>query len=229
MNGKFKRRVLDACEAALVRHGFRRVRMHTIALDISPDFQGWVGLNTGLYHDRVCVAPAVGIHCVPLMRLICSLDERHYKVSDIATFAFSLNTFKKGIDPFNFMSEEDLEHESERLASFVEQYVPLMRDFSSYEAVVAVSKWRSDMLGGYPEKAAAALFLMGRSEEARAWLAIQLEHFRLKERSTFEPFEEFASRLLHLIETEEVSAPAAAASSSAHLDARWDHLRGSYL
>ncbi len=228
MNGKFKRRVLDACEAALVRHGFRRVRMHTIALDISPDFQGWVGLNSGIYYDNVRITPAVGIHCVPLMRLVYALEERPYKISESATFAYTLSTLKKGVRPFVFMSEDDLVHEAERLASTIAQCLPFTRDFANYEAIASISKSRSDMLGGYPEKAAVALYLMGRADEAKAWLDLQLEQFRLKEPSTFEPFEKFAAKLLHLIETQEIRPPVSG-SPSPYFDERWTYLREAYL
>lgn len=224
MNRKFKRQVLDACETALVKRGFRRVRMHGVALDITADFKGWIGLCDGIYIDHVLITPSVGIHCIPLMRLVYALDEMSYKVSQVATFAYPARMVKRGVEPFVFRSEEDLTPEAERLASTIAQCTPFMRDFANYEAIASISKWRSEGLGGYPERAAVALYLMGRADEAKAWLDIQLQHFRLKERTTFEPFERFAAKLLHLIDTQDV-LPLASGSSSPYFEERWKYLR----
>ena len=76
-----------ACEAALIAHGFRRLRRHEVALDISNDFLGWVGLNTGNYATHVKVNPFVGIHCIPLMRMIANLESQKYRVGSVATYA----------------------------------------------------------------------------------------------------------------------------------------------
>ncbi|WP_309687963.1 hypothetical protein [Stenotrophomonas sp. SORGH_AS_0321] len=202
--------------------------MHTIALDIVPDFQGWVGLNSGLYLDNVTITPALGIHCAPLMRLCCALKEKPYKISESATFAYSLSTIKRDVEPFIFMSEEDVVRVAERLASTIAQCAPFMRDFASYEAIASISETRSAMLGGYPEQAAVALYLMGRADEARAWLAKQLERFSAMEPATSEPFERFATKLLHLIDTQGISA-LASGSSSSYLEQRWKYLREAFL
>lgn len=225
MNSKFRRRVLDACEAALTRRGFSRVRMHRNVLEISTDFQGWIGLCDGIYHDQVRITPALGVHCVPLMRLICSTTGTRYRRSEFASIAYALSDVKKGVAPFEFTSEESLVTESERLASTMERYgIPFMRAFASYEAVVSVSKARSGILGGYPEKAAAALYLMGRSDEARKWLDMQREPYRLDDAPAWQPFETFAAKLLQIMDEEEVSSPIPVSPSSFY-DKRWDYLR----
>ena len=224
MNKEFRRRVLDACEAALMRRGFRRVRMHSLVLDIDADFQGWIGLCDGIYNDNVRITPAVGIHCIPLMRISHALKGRPYRISDIATFAYPRSIVEAGVKPFVFMSEEELVPEAERLASAIERCTPFMRDFANYEAIASISKSWSGMLGGYPEQAAVALYLMGRADEAKAWLDIQMHRFRLGERSTCEAFENFAAKLLHLINTQEI-LPSASGSSSPYFDERWEYLR----
>lgn len=225
MNSKFRRRVLDACEAALTRRGFSRVRMHRNVLEISTDFQGWIGLCDGIYHDQVRITPAVGVHCVPLMRLMCSAKNTPYKRSEFASIAYALSDVKKGVAPFEFTSEESLVTESERLASIIERYgIPFMRAFASYEAVVSVSKARSGMLGGYPEMAAAALYLMGRAGESKEWIALQREPFRLDDTPAWQPFENFAAKLLQIMDEEEILLPIPVSSSS-YYDKRWDYLR----
>ncbi|MDR6095683.1 hypothetical protein [Stenotrophomonas sp. SORGH_AS_0321] len=199
--------------------------MHTIALDLVPDFQGWVGLNSGLYMDCVRVTPSIGIHCVPMERLISRIDEGPYTISNSASFAYTLSDLRGGVAPFVFDSEESLASEAERLASVIAECgIPLMRDFANYEALVSVCKARSGILGGYPEKAAAALYLMGRSDEARKWLDMQREPFRLDDAPAWQPFETFAAKLRQIMDEEEIPFPISVSPSS-YYDKRWDYLR----
>lgn len=225
MNSKFRRRVLDACEAALTRRGFSRVRTHRNILEISKDFQGWIGFCDGIYHDQVRITPALGVHCVPLMRLMCSMKGSRYRRSEFASISYALSDVKKGVDPFEFTSEESLVTVSERLASIIERYgIPFMRAYASYEAVVSVSKARSGTLGGYPEMAAAALYLMGRTGESKEWIALQREPFRLDDAPAWQPFETFAAKLLQVMDEEEIPLPIPVSPSSCY-DTGWDYLR----
>lgn len=193
------RATLDACETALVRHGFRRLRRHDVVFDISSDFLGWVGLNYGSHSTQVRINPFIGIHCVPLMRLVEELSGQSYQLGRYATFAVHLGEICPEVDTFDFSTEADLELESERLATTLRRYaVPFMEENASYAALLPILIDRVPTLGGYPQRLAVALYLMGRYEEARQFVLGRRAEYEAEE-AVRESFDRFALPFLKLL------------------------------
>lgn len=171
--------VSDACEAALVRHGFKRLRRHWVVWEFSKEFLGWVGLNSGSRASFVRINPFVGVHCVPLMKLIQEVRGNKYKLGDIATFAMHLGEICPDVEVFEFHDGTDFEPEAERLAETICQHgVPYMQTLASYEALLPRLREREPMLGGYPERVAVCLVLLGRQAEALAYLDAKLKEYQ---------------------------------------------------
>lgn len=183
--------VLEACEDALVRHGFKRLRRHSVAWAFSPDFLGWIGLNVGNYPTHVQINPFVGIHCVPLMKLYKESSEnkyqpKKYQLGRYATYAVHLGEVcDEGLGGFIFPEGADIEPVAEELAVAVREHgVPYMQTLTSYEALLPLLRGREPMLGGYPERVAVCLMVLGRQAEALAYLDAKLEEYRKNPRYT---------------------------------------------
>jgi hypothetical protein len=193
MNADFVFAVKSAIESALVARGFQRLRRHEVALDISGDFLGWLGLNTGNYKTHVRINPFVGVHCLPMMRLIAGLEGDKYKVGNIATYAVHLGELCPTIKVFEFYPELDVPREASRLAtSVIEHGVPYMRSLASIEALLPLLKSRVHLLGGFPEKYAVALRLSGHDADARAFVLQCQQEYATKSTTVRNSFDRFA-------------------------------------
>lgn len=180
----FRNEILSKCLDALEAQGFTRFRKQNIDWPICDGFHAWVGLNTGMYEDYIEVNPFVGIHVVPIMRMYSELEGRKYN-RGYATYAIHMGEIAENEDAFRFTRSTDLESEADRLSRL---YATIGLDYASsisnYEALLPLLNDRLDMLGGYPERVACCLYLMGRRDEARSFT----EAFRLKEPGYFEGF-----------------------------------------
>jgi hypothetical protein len=76
VNAALRKRILSNCLDALEASGFTRYRTGDVDWPIENGVHCWVGLNTGLYPDRVDLLPFVGLHVVPIMRLCATLEGR---------------------------------------------------------------------------------------------------------------------------------------------------------
>lgn len=172
--------VSEACEDALVRHGFQRLRRHSVAWAFSKDFLGWIGLNVGNYPTHVQINPFVGIHCVPLMKPIEEISGNKYQLGRYATYAVHLGEVcDEGLGGFLFPEGSDIEPVAERLAVAVCQHgVPYMQTLADYEALLPLLQEREAMRGGYPERVAVCLVLLGRQVEAHAYLDAKLKEYQ---------------------------------------------------
>lgn len=191
-DAQFKKSVMlkmyDAFEAA----GFTRFRKEDVDWPLHDGFHAWVGLNTGLYPDRVDITPNVGIHVVPIHKLYaikggkypCKYDRR------VATYAINIGTLEAVGDERAFafapqQSEGFIQAECRRLAHiYATAGLDYARAIASYEALLPLLQENVDSLGGYPERVASCLYLMGRKQEARDFV----EGFLARHRDYFEGF-----------------------------------------
>jgi hypothetical protein len=199
----FQREILLRCYDALEQHGFTRYRKANADWQLANGFHCWVGLNTGLYPDRVQIQPNVGVHVVPVMRLYTGLEGRKYS-RGVATYARHMGELTRGVPVFHFTRDTDLDAEALRLAALYRSAgLAFARAIADYDTLLPLLKDRLDMLGGYPERVACALYFMGRKAEAaeftRAFLA---EHRRY--------FERFAVPFLEMLGNEQSTAADAA-------------------
>ena len=183
-DAEFKQHVLRKCYEALAAVGFLRYRKENVDWPYDKDFHAWVGLNTGLYDERVEVNPFVGIHAVPIMKLYTTLEGRKYTRS-VATYAIHMGELVPNVSGFEFTHETNIEKEAERLAQlYLNHGLSYAQSVASYELLLPLLQERVDMLGAYPERVASCLYLMGRIEDARNFT----ESFLAKNRAYFEGF-----------------------------------------
>lgn len=207
-DAKFKKEVRLACYGALEREGFTRFRKEGVDWPLDDGFHAWVGLNTGLYPDRVIVEPFVGVHVVPIEKLRSLKGGENPQKYDrrIATYAIhmgQLETIGEDQRAFAFapqQSEGFIQSECERLAHlYATAGLDYARSIASYEALLPLLQERVDTLGGYPERVASCLYLMGRKAEARAFIETFPEKYQ-------EYIEGFAKPFLELLDQEGVTS-----------------------
>jgi len=191
----YKQVVLLKCYEALEAAGFTRYRKQNVDWPLGKNgFHCWVGLNYALEQEYVEINPFVGVHVVPIMKLYTTLEGRKYNRS-IATYAKHMGELVPKEPMFRFTLQTDVEGEAARLARL---YVTVGRAYAqsiaSYEGLLPLLQDRVPMLGAYPERVAACLYLMDRKDEARAFV----EDFLKDHRDYFEGFAvPFLKRLTH--------------------------------
>lgn len=207
-DAKFQKRIRLKCFDALEAEGFTRYRKESVDRPMHDGFHAWVGLNTGLYPDRVAFEPHVGVHVVPIEKLASMKSGKYPRKYDrrVATYAIhlgKLNTIGEDQRAFAFapqQSDEFIDSECRRLAHlYATAGLDYTRSIASYEALLPLLQERVDMLGGYPESVASCLYLMGRKAEAREFI----ENFPEKYR---EYIEGFATPFLELLDQEGVTS-----------------------
>jgi len=165
-DAKFKQHVLLKCYEALAAVGFTRYRKEDVDWPLESGFHCWVGLNTGLYDERVEINPFIGIHVVPIMRLYTAMEGRKYSRS-ISTYALHMGEVSPRELAVELSRETDVEKQAARLAQlYLNVGLPYAKSIASYEVLLPLLQERMPMLGGYPERVASCLYLMGRKEEA---------------------------------------------------------------
>jgi hypothetical protein len=180
----FKQVVTLQCYDALEKAGFNRFRKEGVDWPLQSGFHCWVGLNNNLERDYFQINPFVGVHVVPIMKLYTSLEGRKYDRGN-ATYALHMGELAPEERVFCFTRHTDIEAEAERLARF---YVTVgllySQSIATYERLLLLLQERVPMLGAYPERVAACLYLMDRKEEAKAFV----EKFLITHRDYFEGF-----------------------------------------
>lgn len=195
----FKRAVLLVCYDALETTGFMRFRKENVDWPLESGFNCWVGLNNNLEEEYFQINPFVGIHVVPIEKLWTSFkssgkypakyDRGH------ATYALHMGKLAPEERAFRFTRQTDVEVEAKRLAHlYATVGLSYARSIASYDRLLPLLQERVPMLGAYPERVAACLYLMGRKEEARTFV----EDFLKTHRDYFEGFAvPFLKRLTH--------------------------------
>lgn len=184
----YKRVVLLKCYEALEAAGFARYRKEDVDWPLSNGFHCWVGLNTGLEPEYVEINPFVGVHVVPIEKLWTSKKTGKYpgKYSrSTATYAVHMGELVPKEPVFRFTRQTDVEAEAARLARlYVSIGLAYAKSIGSYEQLLPLLQERAPMLGAYPERVAACLYLMDRKDEARSFV----ENFLKEHRDYFEGF-----------------------------------------
>ncbi len=172
-NAAFKNAVRLRCYDALQREGFARYRKEAVDWPLNSDFHFWLGLNTGLMPGYVEINPFVGVHAVPIAKLVASVtkgDRRSKYHRDYATYAVHIGEIAPHARVVRFTPEGDIDAVATRLAKLIlVAGLPYARSIGSYEKLLPLLEARVEVLGGYPERVACCLYLMGRRSEAHGF------------------------------------------------------------
>jgi len=180
----YKQAVLLKCYDALAAAGFTRYRKEDVDWPLENGFHCWVGLNTALYAEYVQINPFVGVHVVPIMKLYTALEGRKYSRS-IATYAMHMGLIAPHEPVFKFTRQIDIDAEATRMARlYAGPGLAYAKSIATYENLLPLLQDRVPMLGAYPERVAACLYLMGRKHEAQSFV----ENFLQSNRDYFEGF-----------------------------------------
>jgi hypothetical protein len=186
----FRQEVCEACYSGLITAGFERYRKNRIDRDLGNGFRCWIGLNTALFSSHVEINPFVGLHVVPLEKLWTSLKSGKYPSKydrGVATISVHLGELRPDEKTFRFGRRTDLNAEAKRLAKLYEGVgMSYAREISSYGALLPLLQQRVELLGGFPERFASCLYIMGRKKEAREFVL----EFASAHRDYFEGFAE---------------------------------------
>jgi hypothetical protein len=175
----FKKAIILQCYDALERAGFSRFRKGGVDWPLKDGFHAWTGLNTVLNRDRVDVNPFVGIHVVQIAKLCSELDKGQYQTKysrGVATYAVYVGELAGAEDEpaFAFTPQQSkgfVVAEVDRLANlYATVGLDFARSIASYESLLPLLIDRVPMLGGYPQRVASCLYLMGRKAEARQFV-----------------------------------------------------------
>lgn len=190
----FGRLALSRCYGALEKAGFTRFRKWNVDWPLENGFHCWVGLNSNFENGYFQINPFVGVHVVSIMQLYTSLEGRKYD-RGIATYSVHMGELAPEEGVFRFTPQADVEAEAQRLGYlYATVGLSYAKSIASYERMLPLLQERVPMLGAYPERVAACLYLMGRKEEARTFV----EDFLKTHREYFEGFAvPFLKRLMH--------------------------------
>ena len=187
----------ELCDKALGEKGFVRPRRGSRYWELNDNFLGWVGLNIGAHPEFVRINPFIGIHIVPVMERIASLEHKKYRKGDIATVALHLGEVAPDVPEFVFQGIAAAEDEAARLASIIYEYaVPWFQRHANYEVILEMLLQEDYRLGGIPERAAVTMVAMGQIDRAREYIRAKLSEYR-EAKSPYLPwFEPFSEALL---------------------------------
>jgi hypothetical protein len=170
----FKQIVLLRCYDALAAAGFTRFKKEAVDWPLDAGFSCWVGLSTGISPDYVEICPMVGVQVAPIDRLWKRLTTGKYggKYSrDVATYGVPMGSLAGGESSFKFFPRMDLSAQAARLAhEYATTGLAFARSIASYDLLLPLLKERAPIGGGYPQRVACCLYLMGRYAEARTWI-----------------------------------------------------------
>ena len=174
----FKHVIMTGCYDALARVGFQRRRKELVDWPLADGFNAWVGLNTGLYADRLEINPFVGIHAAPIEKMWLGLEGKPYpgRYGPFATFAVHMGELDAGANQPAFVftpsqSERFINTEVDRLAGLYAGIgVGFARSISDYERLLPPLLKRAPTLGGFPQRVACCLFLMDKRDDARRFI-----------------------------------------------------------
>ncbi len=163
---KFRDEAAKACLLSLEKKGFTRHSKGWVDFPFNDEFFRWVGLNTGLNADFARFNPFIGIHAPKINKLCAKLESRSYSRS-VATYARHIAQINPDVREIKFRVDEDVEKEADYLASAVSDAIATFsRSIASYEELCPLLKGRLHWLGGFPERYACCLHLLGKNREA---------------------------------------------------------------
>ncbi|WP_439498741.1 hypothetical protein [Bosea sp. (in: a-proteobacteria)] len=166
----YRDEVVEGCRDALVANGFTRYRKRDVDYPFLDGFHCWVGLASEMQPDCIKIYPQVGVHAVNIEKLWSRLTTGKYAINynrAQCTYGGPLSGLTDGTAVTTFSRGCSISQQAERLATlYLEFGVPYARSLAGYEALLPELKTRIPILGGYPQRVAACLYLMGRKEES---------------------------------------------------------------
>jgi hypothetical protein len=139
------------------------------------------------------------VHCIPIMKLVADLAGERYQLGRYATISTHLGELCPKEDAFEFSPEADIGAESERLAALLRtQGVLFMESHASFRAILPMIEERVPTLGGYPQRMAVILYLMGRREDAIKFVIERQAEYEA-DPSVRTKFDRFAEPFLKLV------------------------------
>lgn len=186
-DASYKQVVRQHCYDALAEAGFTRFRKEGVDWPMEHGVHCWVGLNATVEAGYISVNPFVGVHVVPVEKLISIKVGKYPMKYDrrVATFAVHMGQLTPNARAFHFTQQTDLKAEAARLARlYTDVGLSYALSIGTYELLLPLLLDRVPMLGAYPERVAACLYLMCRKDEARAFV----EDFLKENRDYFEGF-----------------------------------------
>lgn len=188
-----------ALERALQSRSARRLPSGVVIFPLSEQSLVWVGINLGRHGEALRLNPFVGIHSIPVMTLVDKMVGARYQKGRYATFAVHLGELAPDVEVFEVRNESDAESEGKRIAAVVEELaLPWLVKHSTLSELLPCLKSRLQMLGGYPERYAAAIASAGDLESAKAFVRNKLAEYRSDDPAVLEHFEKFAMPFLQL-------------------------------
>lgn len=180
----FSQAVLLKCYDALSMAGFVRFRKGGLDWPLRAGFRCSVGFDSVLEQGHLAINPFVGVNVVPIMIFCTSLERRKYHRS-VSTYALDMGELKPREPIFRFTRHSDVAAVVARLVSlYTSAGLAYARSIGNYESLLPLLQSRVGMLGQYPQRTAACLYLMGRKDEARSFT----ETIRARHRGYFEAF-----------------------------------------
>lgn len=165
------------CQDSVTKFGVR-IKNGIGTFDITEDFRGWISLGEGVQPRFVRINPNVGIHCVPVMKLVAEALGKKYRIGQYATLSFPLGSTCPDMQEFLFISADDLVPEANRLADAINQYgIPFTRKIACYEELIPRLQKYIPSRGGFPESYAAALCVSGNTQAAYAFIDEQIANY----------------------------------------------------
>lgn len=183
----YKQVVRQHCYDALAEAGFTRFRKEGVDWPMEHGFHCWVGLNTAIEPEYIAINPFVGVHVVPIEKLISIKIGKYPMKYDrrVATYAVHMGELTPKEQAFRFTRQTDVAAEAARLARlYADVGLSYALSIGTYELLLPLLRDRVPMLGAYPERVASCLYLMGRKDEARSFV----EEFLKEHRDYFEGF-----------------------------------------
>ena len=198
---EFKKLILTECDIQFKANGFKVPRKNCILYPINNDFDGWVGLNVATNEGSVKINPFIGVHSQPVAETVATLQNQKYKLGAVATYAVHLGAVCPNLSPviFDIEDKSDIAAKVERLVHTITEFgVAYAYSIASYEKLIPLLKEKIDMLGGFPESYAVALFNSGERDECFKFLEIHAQNIEKYGDSIVKPFAEFSEGLLKL-------------------------------
>jgi len=188
--------VESMCSDALQELGFIMKR-GIGTLNFDDNFYYWIGLNSGLDSGSVRINPFVGVHSRDVMKTIAEVGGAKYKPLQSATFAVFLGELTPNTHQFIFSNESDARVEAKRLASAIKEFgFPFMHSICDYEGLLPLLKKRVPILGGYPQRYAATLYLHGDLPGGNEFVDSYLADTKNSEKDVVEDLRNLKTRFL---------------------------------
>jgi hypothetical protein len=169
---EFIKAVDSALEAALVDHGFLRLRKLDFVFPIDDEFDGWIGLNRNNKYARfgsIGLYAGWGAHCPEIEQFTSMCRGVKYKRGAICTAPLSWNT-PPTTRPFTFLATENLVQKADEVAMFYRnEAVPRVLEHASYGAIIPCLEGNVPNWGGWDQSLLLAYQLAGQTDQAKAY------------------------------------------------------------